>query len=541
MTSATIMQLKPSETVVSACNARPKASVDRVQDLAHSIQTHGQLQPIIVRKEGEAFAVVAGQRRRAAGLLLADKDASFRLNAIELTLNDDQALALSIAENRETDAMSAYELSVAFNLLVKQGWTVKDVADSYRMSELQVRQHCAIGRLPKTVLRAAAKGDIDDDALRFLAICPAVKVKQWMAAYRTGDYPSSVWQLKRVLTGGDKLIETSVALFDVEDSGLATISDLFGGNTYFADAAAFWEKQQEAANNHIDVLREKGWEVEVLDGWFHAYEYEKTSKQDGGKVFIENDGGIVKFHKGYVSKESLRKKAAASADRGTVEASEKAEVTQKMNEYLRGYMTKAVQAEVASDGELALRVALLLLIGNGGTVAEYHSTDLERIDEQLSAGELGSSPAALILAEHADVAAGYLGDHLKSRFGGNETDLVNLVMAMDIRDVQAVIGSVVAARLTPDSLSMALYQQVSPKMADYWSANRDGAFFNHVSNKKWLLSILASLDAEKAAEVESQKVALVREALLQAASSETDWLPAYFQGEHYMNGKGKPF
>jgi len=53
------------------------------------------------------------------------------------------------------------------------------------------------------------------------------------------DYVPTGQRLKDWLFGGAD-IPTENALFNVEAAGLASVSDLFGEQSYFADADAFW-------------------------------------------------------------------------------------------------------------------------------------------------------------------------------------------------------------------------------------------------------------------------------------------------------------
>src|SRR3546814_13165538 len=83
------------------------------------------------------------------------------------------------------------------------------------------------------------------------------------------------------------------------------VTDLFGEDGYFADSDQFWSAQNAAIAARRDTLIEAGWaDVEVMEPgqYFHSWEYEKTPKTKGGKVFIAiSHRGEVETHEGWLS------------------------------------------------------------------------------------------------------------------------------------------------------------------------------------------------------------------------------------------------
>src|ERR1700759_617239 len=94
-----------------------------ITELAASIEAHGLLQNLQVRKaDGGKFEVVAGGRRLAALKLLAKrkalaKDAPIACNV----LDDEDATEISLAENEMRQAMHPADQFEAFKALIDQG------------------------------------------------------------------------------------------------------------------------------------------------------------------------------------------------------------------------------------------------------------------------------------------------------------------------------------------------------------------------------------------------------------------------------------
>jgi ParB family chromosome partitioning protein len=162
-----------NKLTVWAGNVRKTGTNDGIDELAASIEAHGLLQSLIVRKaKGGKFAVVAGQRRLKALQLLAAQnriasDASIRC---ELVAAQADAGELSLAENVVRVAMHPADQFEAFRDLVDRGLDASAVARRFGVSELIVLKRLKLGRLSPVVLDAYRDGDIDLEAAQAFAI-----------------------------------------------------------------------------------------------------------------------------------------------------------------------------------------------------------------------------------------------------------------------------------------------------------------------------------------------------------------------------------
>jgi ParB family chromosome partitioning protein len=86
---------------------QPRKYFDPVSldDLAHSIRQKGVLEPIIVRRAGEGFEVVAGERRTRAAKLAGLEE----IPAIVVDIDDREALEIAITENLQREDLNAVE------------------------------------------------------------------------------------------------------------------------------------------------------------------------------------------------------------------------------------------------------------------------------------------------------------------------------------------------------------------------------------------------------------------------------------------------
>lgn len=94
-------------SIIRFNDQQPRKYFDPVslEDLAHSIRQKGVLEPIIVRRAGEGYEVVAGERRTRASKLAGLEE----IPAIVVDIDDREALEIAITENLQREDLNAVE------------------------------------------------------------------------------------------------------------------------------------------------------------------------------------------------------------------------------------------------------------------------------------------------------------------------------------------------------------------------------------------------------------------------------------------------
>jgi ParB family chromosome partitioning protein len=85
----------------------------RLQELAASIQANGIIQPLIVRKIGEKYHLIAGERRWRASRLAGLKEVPI----VIANIHDDRLLEVALIENIQREDLNPIEVAVAFEKL----------------------------------------------------------------------------------------------------------------------------------------------------------------------------------------------------------------------------------------------------------------------------------------------------------------------------------------------------------------------------------------------------------------------------------------
>ena len=83
---------------------------DKLDELASTIQSHGLIQPIVVRHKSDHYELIAGERRLRAAIKLGFTT----IPAMIRNINDSQAASMALVENLQREGLSAIEEALAY-------------------------------------------------------------------------------------------------------------------------------------------------------------------------------------------------------------------------------------------------------------------------------------------------------------------------------------------------------------------------------------------------------------------------------------------
>ena len=215
---------------------QPRRAFDetKIDQLAASIQDQGIIQPLLVRRNGDGYELIAGERRLRAAM----KAGLTKVPVVVREASDHNSLQLALIENIQREDLNPMEESHAFRRLQEEfhlgqeeiaqkvGKSRPAVANSLRLLQLpeEVQREVIEGRLSagharallslerETLITAAAreviaKGLSARETERLVARLKMIKKKR-LSATPDADLRSLVEQLQRSLGTRIKLVQT---------------------------------------------------------------------------------------------------------------------------------------------------------------------------------------------------------------------------------------------------------------------------------------------------------------------------------------------
>ena len=136
---------------------RTRFATADLDELAQSIRANGVVQPIVLRRLGGRYQIVAGERRWRA----AQRAELRRIPAVVREVSDDQMLELALIENIQRQELNPVEEARAYRKLIDNiGLTQELVAERVGKDRTVIATALRLLRLPEEVLHHIEEGRI---------------------------------------------------------------------------------------------------------------------------------------------------------------------------------------------------------------------------------------------------------------------------------------------------------------------------------------------------------------------------------------------
>ena len=138
---------------------------DAILELSLSIKEKGVLQPLIVRRSGTGYEIIAGERRWRA----AQKAGVNKVPIIIKEATDGEALELALIENLQRQDLNPIEEATGYRHLIEDfGLTHEDVAARIGKDRSTITNQLRLLRLPEEAQKALVEGAISAGHARAL-------------------------------------------------------------------------------------------------------------------------------------------------------------------------------------------------------------------------------------------------------------------------------------------------------------------------------------------------------------------------------------
>ena len=229
---------------------QPRTQFDdeALAELAESIKQLGVIQPITVKKSGEEYIIISGERRWRAAQMVGVE----RLPAYIRDVDDENLHAMALVENIQRQDLNAIEIALGMQRLIEEcGLTQEAMADKVGKKRSTVSNYMRLLNLPDEVQLALKEGLISMGHAKAIA---GIAKEQQVAA------------LKRC-------IKKSLSVRQMEELA----------RKMAAEPASATKAEEEYPESYSRL-------VEQLEPYFSQNISIKRGKNGGGKIVIEFSG-----------------------------------------------------------------------------------------------------------------------------------------------------------------------------------------------------------------------------------------------------------
>jgi ParB family chromosome partitioning protein len=152
-----VLYLHPSEIEENPQQPRQDFAIAELETLKRSISKEGVLQPLLVRRVGEIYQLIVGERRLRASRELALE----KVPVILTDLADDRLLEVALVENIHRSDLNSIELAQAYrHLMDLRGWSQEQLASELGIARPSVSNTLRLLDLPEDMQRAIVRSQI---------------------------------------------------------------------------------------------------------------------------------------------------------------------------------------------------------------------------------------------------------------------------------------------------------------------------------------------------------------------------------------------
>lgn len=155
---AGVLTIAIEEVAPDKTQPRRQFDEERIEELAASIRAKGVIQPILVRRDGSVYRIIAGERRwrasQRAGLKF--------VPALVKEVTERQAFELALIENIQREDLNAIEEAEAYRRLIDEhGLTQEACAERVGKDRSSIANSLRLLKLPGDIKDALSEGSLN--------------------------------------------------------------------------------------------------------------------------------------------------------------------------------------------------------------------------------------------------------------------------------------------------------------------------------------------------------------------------------------------
>jgi len=148
-----IIEVSLDDIIPNRFQPRLSFDEDALNELAKSIRQHGIIQPLVLRKVGNKYEIIAGERRYKASFIAG----LTKVPAVVIDLNDNESAEVAIVENIQRKNLTAIEEAKSYKKLLDRGYLTQE--------ELAVRMGKSQGAISNKLRLLNLSNEVQDALL----------------------------------------------------------------------------------------------------------------------------------------------------------------------------------------------------------------------------------------------------------------------------------------------------------------------------------------------------------------------------------------
>ena len=276
-----IIEVSLDDIIPNRFQPRLQFDEQALNELAKSIRQHGIIQPLVLRKIGDKYEIIAGERRYKASYIAG----LTKVPAVIINLDDNESAEVAIVENIQRKNLSPIEEARSYKKLLDRGYLTQDqLATRMGKTQATISNKLRLLNLSEEVQDALLNNKISERHARSLL--------------RISDKNEQVNILDQIIEqrlnvrDTENLINNKIDGVDVYD--LQNLASLYEKNKEPMDFNSFFDISEENKEPKIDNPKFINSD-ELLDESVSLIETEekKLLEQDKVDLLEDKDDGII--------------------------------------------------------------------------------------------------------------------------------------------------------------------------------------------------------------------------------------------------------
>ena len=176
-TEQSVMQIPIEDIIPNRFQPRLAFDEEGLKELSESIKQHGIIQPLVLRRLGNKYEIIAGERRFKASTMAGLKT----VPAIISDIDDNQSAEIALVENIQRRNLTPIEEAKSYKNLLDRGYmTQEQLAEKMGVSQSSIANKLRLLNLAPEVQDALLQEKISERHARSLLALPKEQQKEWL-------------------------------------------------------------------------------------------------------------------------------------------------------------------------------------------------------------------------------------------------------------------------------------------------------------------------------------------------------------------------